>query len=131
MEKVIRYEGEKQYRLRCDAQGYEQRRILNEKISPYNMSLLQIEIDILKPDIVIFAVGPNNPYFRALHYAFDLNEGTLNDYFPTAENPCKEISQILGLDMPAYWTYHPNFLSRNGLFKRVIEEITRLDKQTQ
>ena len=127
LDRVKRYVGNNEYRLTLDEQGYAQRKILNEKFRN-NKSLLQNEIDLLMPSVVVFAVGPKNPYFRTLGYAFDVDEKILNLHYPTPENPCREVSKILGLDMPAYWTYHPNYLCRKGLLRHVIEEIIPISK---
>ena len=123
LDKVKRYKAGNEYRLKLDEEGYGQRKILNAKVKRAK-SLLQNEIELLKPDIVVFAIGPRNPYFSTLGYAFDLDEAVLSPHCPTPEKPCREISKILGLDMPAYWTYHPNYLSRKGIFGKVLNEIT-------
>ena len=138
LEKITQYNGDTEQRLKRDAQGYEQRRVLNEKVAPYNQSLLQREIELTKPDIVVFVIGPKDPYWSSLAYAFDIDKYIIADHRPTPDRPCVDITHCLTLhpndphgweDMPRmYWTYHPQFLSRNGLLKRVIEEITNLDK---
>ena len=101
------------------------REILNSKI--FNgKSLLQKEIELAAPDAVVFIIGPHNPYYHALSLAFFDGEDVdqrLAEVKPSEKDCCQEISSILGLNIPAYWTYHPNFLSRNKLFNNVIDQI--------
>lgn len=126
LEKITQYNGATEHRLKCDDEGYAWRRILNEKVSPFDQSLLQREIELTKPDIVVFVIGPKDPYWSSLAYAFDIDKYIIADHRPTPDMPCVDITNCLGLNMPrTYWTFHPQFLSRNGLFKRVIEEITQ------
>lgn len=109
-----------------------ERAALNKKIFD-GRSLLQKEIEIAAPDFVVFACGPKDPYYHTLCNAF-FGDGadayqTLNDkrYYPTSRNEIVEISQKLGLNMPAYYTYHPNYLQLRGRHEldRVIDELIR------
>lgn len=135
LEKVTQYDGDAEHRLKRDDEGYQWRRILNGQVSPYDQSLLQREIELAKPDIVVFAIGSKDPYWSSLAYAFDIDKYIITDHRPTFDRPCVDITRCLSLhpnephgweDMPrTYWTYHPQFLSRSGLFKRVIEKITK------
>lgn len=100
---------------------------LNAKIFD-GKSLLQKEIEIASPDIIVFIVGPNNPYYHALGLAFfdgDRVDSKLEEVYPkhSEKDCCQEFSKMLGLNVPTYWTYHPNFLSRNGLFNKVVGKI--------
>lgn len=88
-------------------------------------TLLQKEIEIAQPDIVVFVVGPHNPYYNAMELAFNLDENQLKDYYPTNERYITEVSDVLGLNIPTYWTYHPQFLSRKKYFDDVIKFIIK------
>lgn len=104
------------------------REILNAKIFD-GKSLLQKEIELATPNAVVFIIGPNNPYYHALGLAFFDGEEVdkkLADVYPKCNEAdcCREISSLLGLNIPAYYTYHPNFLNRNKLFNKVIEKVT-------
>lgn len=100
-----------------------ERKILNGKIFE-GKSLLQKEIEIVNPNCVIFAVGPNNPYYQTICDAFfklDKYEELLE--YPTIDKPLVDITDKLNLQIPVYYTYHPNFLRRNEKFDEVVNEI--------
>lgn len=109
--------------------GSNEREILHRKIFDGNSkSLLEKEIEIAKPDIVVFVVGPNNPYYHSLSLAFFTGEEVdkrLEAVYPKPNNNecCQEISDILGLNVPTYWTYHPNLLSRKKWLDTVVDKI--------
>ena len=111
-------------------QANRERTLLNERIfDGKSKSLLQKEIEIAEPDLVIFAVGPHDPYYHTLCDAF-LGQGAyeeLNDpkYYPTAGNVAVEISQKIGLNIPAYYTYHPNYLQMKGKLGDVVKILAR------
>ena len=102
-----------------------ERKILNRKIFD-GKSLLQKEIEIVNPDCVIFAIGKKNPYYHTLCDAF-FHQGNAYDMllknYPTLGSPVVEISKKLGLEMPAFYTYHPNFLRIKGKFDEVVNKI--------
>ena len=88
-------------------------------------SLLQREIEIVKPDAVVFLTGPN--YRVTMCTAFGMPDNALDADRPTKTNICSEISKILNLDMPVFWTYHPGYLSRNsGFMANAIETISMM-----
>lgn len=103
---------------------------LHEKIFD-SKSLLHKEIEIAKPNIVIFAVGPKNPYYHSLSLAFfdgdkvDEHLNVRGIKYPQIKNNnfCCEISEDLNLDMPAFYTYHPHYLSRKRILNNVIKNI--------
>lgn len=95
--------------------------------APYGeerISVLQREISLLKPKVIVFAIGPRKKYRVSLASAFSLNEKTLWEHKPTIKNCVNDISDILGLkNTIALWTYHPNYLRRRGLEIAVLNEI--------
>lgn len=110
-----------------------ERKILNGEIFD-GKSLLQKEIEIANPDCVIFAVGPKDPYYHTLCNAFFHHDGAYNmllrdkNYpndkpYPTLDYPVVEISKKLGLKIPVFYTYHPNFLRIKGKFEEAVEYI--------
>lgn len=105
-----------------------ERALLNKKLSS-GSSLLKQEIEIAKPDCVIFAVGPKNPFYHTLcNVLFEQNtEEAYNKLlykYPSTNQPFCNITDELGLGIPAYYTYHPHFLIlKKGGFKRVAEDI--------
>lgn len=113
--------------LPYDKKKNRERAILDEKIFE-GKSLLQKEIEIVEPNFVIFAVGPRNPYYHTLCNAFfdgeDAYKKLLDSYPNYTENEgIVEISEKLGLEMPAYYIYHPSFFQRKGALKAVIAKL--------
>lgn len=108
------------------------RSILHKKIFD-GKSLLQKEIEIAQPDAIVFAIGPKNPYYHTLSLAFfdgDKVDGYLNERgvkYPQLKDDkyCIDISRYLKLDIPAFYTYHPNYLQLKKLLDDVVKIITK------
>ncbi len=98
---------------------------LNEKFIYNNkeLSILQHEIEIVKPDIVIFTTGSNNVYVSSMEKALDIK---LN-YAPTYSKQHTNLNDALKVieNTNYFWTYHPKFLSISGLWYNVIDEIKK------
>lgn len=84
-------------------------------------SLLQREIEVVKPDAVVFVTGPY--YQDTMCTAFGVKDAVLRSTKPTMNDPCIEISAILGLDIPAFWTYHPRFLVMHSFVDYTVAKI--------
>ena len=132
LDKVRRYEylletGWKEKKLQYDKEN-SKRALLNKRIFDGNgKSLLQKEIEIAKPDTVVFAVGPRNPYYHTLCLAL-LGENSYDKLlksYPDKSNYCVDITDKLNLGIPAYYTYHPNFLNRNKKLEGAVATILR------
>lgn len=97
---------------------------LNKTITSLNTTLFLKEIEITKPDIIIFITGPN--YQFTMEKALQLEQDTLRDFKPTHNNGCVDITNQVKLDTPTFWTYHPrhicdskNELSREKIVKKI------------
>lgn len=106
-----------------------ERAALNRKIFD-GKSLLQEEIRLAEPDFIILAVGPTNPYYHTLCNAFfdgeDAYKKLLDAYPKLTENEdVVEISEKLGLGMPVYYTYHPNYLQLKGKLDSIVEKLIK------
>lgn len=88
--------------------------VLSQQYGPDNKSLLQREIDAVNPQAIVFLTGPN--YTSSMACVFGVNEQALIPYAPTRKNFVSKIEHITGLDIPVFWTYHPNYLRRNAGF---------------
>ncbi len=68
-------------------------------------SLLQREIEICAPDIILFVTGPK--YYLSMEAAFGLplNETLKNKL--NKNNKIVDITKDIKLNIPTYWTYHP------------------------
>ena len=67
-------------------------------------SLLQREIEIAKPDALLFITGPS--YYISMAVVFGLSPQKLKGRLDI-NNKIVDITSDLGIDIPAYWTYHP------------------------
>ena len=98
--------------------------------SPYGedrKSVLQREIDLLKPNAIIFAVGPDEKYVASLAAAFSVNASALQPYKPNHEESVRNISSVLGMkDTIVLWTYHPNHLRISKLYGSTLLRIQEL-----
>ena len=93
--------------------------LLNELLPSCSVSLIKREIQIANPHFIIFAVGPRSRYIIAMNRAFQ----TQLEGYPTLDRPIIDITEKLGLGIPAVWTYHPAFLQRSGLYNEVLNRI--------
>ena len=66
-------------------------------------SLLQREIELAQPDIVLFVTGPN--YAKSMEIAFGVS-GQLNGRL-NKDKKILKITDTLSIGRPAFWTYHP------------------------
>lgn len=101
--------------------------------SPYgddNLSILQREIKLLKPKVVIFSIG-NGKYTSSLSAAFSVDETELKKFAPTVDEPVKDISNLLKIpNTIAIWTYHPAYLQRSKNYNNAllcIKELTKIN----
>ena len=105
-----------------------ERAILNKKIfDADSKSLLQKEIEIATPNIVVFAVGPKNPYYHTLCLALLDGEDSYNellDSYPKKVDFCVDITKKLNLGIPAFYIYHPNYLNQSGKLDATVAKIT-------
>ena len=93
----------------------EQDKIFSSQYGMDSKSLLQREIELVKPDVIIFIIGPN--YQCSLEHSFGLEIASkpLSQLRPTLEHPCQEITSAIKMDIPAIWTYHPTYMNRKGM----------------
>lgn len=101
--------------------------------APYGedgISILQREINLLKPNVIVFAIGPKWKYIASLGATFSVNPSLLYTHRPTRQCCVTDISSVLGLrDAVALWTYHPNYLSR-GKLKDTAMQIIQMRLQS-
>lgn len=95
--------------------------------TPYGeegISVLQREIKLLKPSVIIFAIGPRAKYRASLASVFSIDASLLYTYRPTRKNCVNDISSVLGLtETIVLWTYHPNYLRRAKLMEDASQKI--------
>lgn len=89
--------------------------LFQSKIKSTQKTLLESEIEIVKPDIVLFVTGPK--YKKSMEYQIGkVFQGKPN----TKENLIK------AREKEYYWTYHPVYLSRIKMTDKVIEALNNL-----
>ena len=99
---------------------------LNAAYGEDKLSILQREINLLKPKVIVFAIGPREKYRKSLASAFSIDASLLYAHRPTRKSCANKISDVLGLkETIVLWTYHPNYLSR-GKLKDGAYEIMQL-----
>lgn len=95
----------------------EYERELNKSID--GRSLLMHEIEIIKPDIIICVTGPN--YIVSMQTALCDKLKKINK--PTLACPWQDITDIVGINIPVFWTYHPKYLQIRKSFESIIDII--------
>lgn len=99
---------------------------LNAAYGEDKLSILQREINLLKPKVIVFTIGPREKYRKSLASAFSIDASLLYAHRPTRKSCVNKISDVLGLKGSiVLWTYHPNYLNR-GKLKDGAYEIMQL-----
>ncbi|MBQ8790290.1 MAG: hypothetical protein IJZ51_03150 [Ruminiclostridium sp.] len=97
----------------------------NSSYGDDKLSILQREIKLLKPKVIVFVIG-NGKYTASLASAFSVSEKKLMKYEPNPQEFVSEASDVLGLENTiALWTYHPAFLQRSGKYQEALSIIEK------
>ena len=87
--------------------------------------MLENEIDIVKPDMVLFVTGPN--YKESMEYQLSNYKEIFGDNIPNINKEDNEIVDGNEKDgIKYFWTYHPVYLSRIKMKDKVIEALNNL-----
>ncbi len=98
----------------------------NQPYESEKQSVLQREISLLKPKVIILAIG-NGKYTASLASAFSLSTEELSKYEPSHSSLVSDISHLLGIEgMMVLWTYHPNHLQLSKNYRKALNEINQL-----
>ena len=99
-------------------------RELNCVLPNSNKTLFQTEIKITKPSVIVFITGPS--YSTTMEEAMRLEKGSLNKMGLSYKTGCVDITNLVGLSIPVFWTYHPrhicdgkNPLNRNEIIDMI------------
>ena len=92
-----------------------------QQYGEYKKSLIQNEIDICKPNKILFITGPN--YTHSMATSFGINESLLSEKRPDLSTPISDITETLNLGVQCIWTYHPTFLNRKHILNDVVKNI--------
>lgn len=104
---------------RTAALSVEEEIFLHKPLKKYGKSLIMLEIEILKPDMIIFLVGPS--YRKSLFYALGFETLNFEDKI-TPSNPVQSID-IENIDSKIIWTYHPKYLIMSKNYNSVLDTI--------
>lgn len=86
---------------------------LNQPFGKRNMSILQREIELIHPNVIVLAIGKGT-YIDSLAAALSIDRHALSVLQPTGGKPVQDISDIANIpNTKVLWTYHPGFLCRN------------------
>lgn len=98
----------------------------NQPYGKEKQSVLQREIALLKPKVLVLATG-NGKYTASLASALSLSEEELRGYEPNHKSLVNDISHLLGVEgMTVLWTYHPNHLQLSRNYRRTLTEIRQI-----
>lgn len=86
-------------------------------------TLLQKEIEVTKPDRVVFIVGP--VFKEAICKALGVSGEALNGKELNSVNMCDDITKETGLQIPTFWSYHPKYLRLKGKMNECIDKILK------
>lgn len=103
-------------------------KILNESLKSTYKSLLQNEIEISKPDAIVFVTGPQ--YYKSMAASLQIEDKSLYDYRPRKCEPVKDITFIVNNGIPCLWSYHPKYLRMLGgqgrYFNEVVDKLKKI-----
>lgn len=119
LDKLHKYESGKTRSL-----SYDEEMMLHKPFGESNLTILQYEIEIFKPDIILFTVGPH--YKRSLLKSLQIEESLLDKYSLSKSCPIVELTDIV-FATKVFWTYHPKHLQMIKEMNVVIERIKNPD----
>lgn len=95
----------------------------NQPYGEENQSVLQREIALLKPKVLLLMIGKDK-YIDSLAAAFSLSKEILDAHKPSHEVLVHDITNVLGLeDVTVLWTYHPKHLQQSKNYRKALNEI--------
>lgn len=96
----------------CESNGKPPLTWVDHKFVVENLNILSKEIEITKPDVIIFLTGPN--YDEKISCQF---EGEMNFISINEEIPSRVLAKVIHPLLPKYTyrTYHPAYLKRKKL----------------
>ena len=95
----------------------------NQPYGKEMQSVLQREIALLKPKVIVLAIGKGK-YTASLAAAFSLSEVELRKYAPSKDRCVVDISSIVGIEgIKVFWSYHPAYLQRIKTYYDVLHAV--------
>ena len=86
-----------------------------------NLTLLQREIEVAQPTVILFVTGPD--YHETMARSLGIPDGQLCDQAPTSGYLYRNITNICGIGLPVFWSYHPAYLQRKRKLKDTVESL--------
>ena len=89
-------------------------------------SILQKQIEIANPNLILLVAGPN--YYYTIAKALKINPNQLWKQRPTKT---KYLSYLSYNNIPILWTYHPRYLNKIKKRNELIQEIIKISSTIQ
>lgn len=118
LDKVHRYIKNDNNQAKTTPLKEEHERVLNQPFFPNANTLLLEEIEIVKPDAIVFVTGPR--YKVSMETALNCDLSTV---VPNKEEYVRDITEALNIGIKGFWTYHPKYLSHHRKLKDCVELI--------
>ena len=84
-------------------------------VSSLHMTLLNYQISLSKPNIIIFVTGPY--YRKTMEWGMEIDEGSLDNFHPVKDTIIDITDVCVSLKqkgITVLWSYHPNFINFCG-----------------
>ncbi len=104
----------------CCSLYEETEKILHKKIN--DKTLLEYEIDIVKPEIILFLTGEN--YENSMKIGLGLDKDfAFKDKLRKDDKIIIPLENVTNIQQKVFWTFHPRTLKSNEKFDIVIDKI--------
>ena len=97
---------------------------LTDKLESISKDYLVELYKYFKPQMVVIASGPNNPYYEIIKEFLKSIDSKLSGYYPTIEE-----SIITDEDKNIHYTYHPNYLNRKHILTKNSNYLNEIYKK--
>ena len=96
-------------------------RQLNIPYGDDNLTLLQREIEVAQPTAILFVTGPY--YHETMARSLGIADERITKQSPSSDCECRNITNICGIGLPVFWSYHPAYLQRKHKLKDTVESL--------
>lgn len=97
--------------------------IITDKLEAISKDYLVKLYKHFKPDMVVIASGPNNPYYEIIKEFLKSIDSGLSGYYPTIKD-----SIVSDEDKNIHYTYHPNYLNRKHILTKNSDYLKQIYK---
>ena len=98
--------------------------IVTDKLESISKDYLVKLYNHFKPEMVVIASGPNNPYYEIIKEFLKSIDSCISGYYPTLNE------SIIGDESKnIYYTYHPNYLNRKHILTKNSSYLNEIYKK--